>query len=173
MIDHRSVITENFVIILPVCLSMTLTICYTLPTYLARQAWANSVSSGSSLFATHSAIFTQQWVVNCTCSNFRQSMVRCLNTKGKYGKVTDTEIKWSIIRKSITTVIFVEFIDQLIDYPINCASLSKITGWMANSADPDQYLIWVYNICSGPYMPYLTLWEKISQNFGPSGPHFP
>ena len=49
---------------------------------------------------------------------------RCLNTKGKYGKVTNTEIKWLIISKSVMIIIFVEFIDQLIDYPINCASLS-------------------------------------------------
>ena len=26
---------------------------------------------------------------------------------------------------------------------------------------------------SSPYMPYLTLWDKISQNFGPSGLRFP
>ena len=44
--------------------------------------------------------------------------------KGKYGKVTDTEIKWSIIRKSVMIIIFVAFNDQLIDYPINCASLT-------------------------------------------------
>ena len=50
-------------------------------------------------------------------------MVRCLNSKGKYGKVTDTEIKWSIISKSVMIIIFVELFDQLIDYPINCASL--------------------------------------------------
>ena len=50
--------------------------------------------------------------------------LRCLNTKGKYGKVTKTEIKWSIISKSVMIIIFVEFIDQLIDYPINRASLS-------------------------------------------------
>ena len=50
-------------------------------------------------------------------------MVRCLNTKGKYGKVIDTEMKCSIISKSLTIIIIVEFIDQLIDYPINCASL--------------------------------------------------
>ena len=49
--------------------------------------------------------------------------LRCLNTKDKYGKVTDTEIKWLIISKSVTIIIFVEFIDQLINYPINCASL--------------------------------------------------
>ena len=50
---------------------------------------------------------------------------RCLNTKGKYGKVTNTENKWSIISKSVMIIIFVEFIDQLIDYPINRVSLSK------------------------------------------------
>ena len=43
-------------------------------------------------------------------------------TKGKYGKVTNTEIKWLIISKSIMIIIFVEFIDQLINYPINRAS---------------------------------------------------
>ena len=50
---------------------------------------------------------------------------RCLNTKGKYGKVTNTEIKWSIINKSVMISILVEFIDQLIDYPINLASLNN------------------------------------------------
>ena len=50
--------------------------------------------------------------------------LRCLNTKGKYGKVTNTWMKWSIISKSVMIVIFVEFIDQLIDYPINRASLN-------------------------------------------------
>ena len=38
-------------------------------------------------------------------------MFRCLNTKVKYGKVSDIEIKWSIISKSVTMVIFVELID--------------------------------------------------------------
>ena len=47
--------------------------------------------------------------------------------KGKYGKVTNTKIKWSIISKSVMIIIFVEFIDQLIDYPINCASLSYVS----------------------------------------------
>ena len=51
---------------------------------------------------------------------------RCLNTKCKHGKVTDTEIKLSIIRKSVTIIIFVKFIAQLIDYPINCAILSSV-----------------------------------------------
>ena len=43
------------------------------------------------------------------------------------GKVTATEIKWSIIIKSVMIIFFVEFIDQLIDYPINCASLNIFT----------------------------------------------
>ena len=49
-----------------------------------------------------------------------------MNTKGKFDKVTDTKIKWAIISKSLTMIISVEFINQLIDYPItcNCASLS-------------------------------------------------
>ena len=55
--------------------------------------------------------------------------LRCLNTKGKYGKVTNTEIKWSIISKSVMTIIFVEFIDQLIDFPINRASLTPRIVW--------------------------------------------
>ena len=52
---------------------------------------------------------------------------RCLNTKGKYSKVTNTEIKWSIISKSVMIIIFVEFIDQLIDYRINRASLTSLS----------------------------------------------
>ena len=51
--------------------------------------------------------------------------LRCLNTKGKYGKVANTEIKWSIISKSVMIIISVEFIDRLIDYPVNRASLSR------------------------------------------------
>ena len=47
-----------------------------------------------------------------------------MNTKDKYGKVTGTEIKRSISSKSVIIIIFVEFIDKLIDYPINCASLT-------------------------------------------------
>ena len=55
----------------------------------------------------------------------------CLNTKGKYGKVKDTEIQWSIISKSVAIIIFVEFINQLINYPIKCAShtLHYIDFW--------------------------------------------
>ena len=52
--------------------------------------------------------------------------LRSLNTKGEYGKVTDTEIKWSIISKSVMIIIFVEFINQLIDYLINYA---RFIGW--------------------------------------------
>ena len=50
--------------------------------------------------------------------------LRCLNAMGKYGKATDTEIKWSIISKSVTLIIFVEFINKSMDFPINCASLN-------------------------------------------------
>ena len=53
--------------------------------------------------------------------------LRCLNAKGEYGKVTYTEKKWSIISKSVTIIFFfffVVFIDQIIDYPINCESLN-------------------------------------------------
>ena len=57
--------------------------------------------------------------------------MRCLNTKSKYGKVTNAEIKWLIISKSVMTVISEEFIDQLIDYPINRAIPS-------NQQDSDQ-----------------------------------
>ena len=52
--------------------------------------------------------------------------LRCLNTKAKYSKVTGTEIKWSINSKSVKIIIFVESIDQLIDYLINCASLNEL-----------------------------------------------
>ena len=37
--------------------------------------------------------------------------LRCLNTKGKYGTATKTEIKWSIISKSVIIIIFVKFMD--------------------------------------------------------------
>ena len=47
-------------------------------------------------------------------------------SKGKYSKVTTAEMKWSTISKSVMIVIFGEFIDQLIDYPINRASLTYL-----------------------------------------------
>ena len=57
---------------------------------------------------------------------------RCLNTKGEYCKVKNTEIKWSIISKSVMIVIFVEFINQLIDILINRASLSVYDAFIFN-----------------------------------------
>ena len=51
--------------------------------------------------------------------------LRCLNTKGKYTNVTDTEINWLIISKSVMIIIFVEFIDQLNNCLINCAILGS------------------------------------------------
>ena len=86
------------------------------------------VSSGSTLFATHLAILNTTLGGKLYLFKFKikyGKKLRCLNTKGKYGKVKDTEIKWSIISKSVMTIIFVDFIDQIIDYPINVASLMK------------------------------------------------
>ena len=92
------------------------------------------VSSGSTLFATHPAILDITLGSKLYMFEFQikygKELRWGLNTKGKYGKVRDTEIKWSIISKSVTIIIFVEFIDQLIAYPINCASLSSNTGWL-------------------------------------------
>ena len=76
------------------------------------------VSSGSTLFATYPAILDTTVVSKLYLFKFYVKygkVFRCLNTKGKYGKVTNTEIKWSIISKSVMIIIFVEFIDQLID----------------------------------------------------------
>ena len=88
------------------------------------------VSSGSTLFATHPAILLEtQLGSKLYFFNFYikyRKEWRCLNIKGKYGKVRDTGIKGSIISKSVTIIIFVEFIDQLIHYLINGASLNVI-----------------------------------------------
>ena len=96
--------------------------------YLVRQACANSVdSSGQGLHCLpliqqflYSILGSKLYLVNFQIKYAKE--LRCLTTKGKYGKVTDTEIKLSIISKSIMIDIFEEFIDQLIDYSINCAS---------------------------------------------------
>ena len=162
---------------------MILTICYTLlyvfgqtdPSKQCRRKCG--VSSGSTMFATHPAILDT--TVGSKLYMFKFSIkyvqeLRCLNTKCKYGKVTDTEIKWSIISKSVMIIIFKEFY-RSIDCPINCASLKKWTGssfrrgivrsyavpilrvntavsdkqtW-ANSVDPDliRCLIRVYTVC--------------------------
>ena len=86
------------------------------------------VSSGSTLFASHPAILETPLGSKLYFFKFYIKYgeeLRYLNIKGKYGKVRDTQIKWWIISKSVTIIIFVEFIDQLIDYPIIRASLSK------------------------------------------------
>ena len=70
--------------------------------------------------------------------------LRCLNTKGKYGKVTHTKIKWSIISKSVMIIIFVEFIDQLIDHPINCASHTLKFDCIYNKPNWQQWLVHVH-----------------------------
>ena len=74
------------------------------------------VSSGSTLFAAHPAILDTTVGSKLDLIKFKIKYgkeLRCLNTKDKYGKVTNTEIKGSIISKSVLTVIFVEFIDQI------------------------------------------------------------
>ena len=120
---------------------MTLTICYTLLYVFGQTAWANCVDpdatpqNAASHLGLHCLPLIHLFLDKSLGSKlyfFKFQIkyakeLRCrLNTKGKYGKVTDTEIKWSIISKSGMIIIFVEFIDQLIDYLINCASLSKL-----------------------------------------------
>ena len=141
MIDNRLVIIEDLVIILPVCLSMTLTyiILYHI-LYLARglskqcrPRWdaANTVSHQG----LHCLPIIQLFLDTTLGSKFYLfkfqikygKELRCLNAMGKYGRETDTEIKWMIISKSVMIFIFMKFINQLLDYRINCASLSHNT----------------------------------------------
>ena len=90
VIDNRLVITEDLVIILPVwAWLLPYVILYCM--YSVRQAWANSVDLDEMLQMRHLIrVYTvchssQQWVVNCTCSNFRAEV--------KYGKATEIIIK--------------------------------------------------------------------------------
>ena len=91
--------------------------------YLVRQAWANSVDPDEMLQMRH---LIRVYTVCQSSSYFRHisgwldlfkfltnygTELRCLNSKGKYGKVTNTETKWSIIIKFVMIIIFVEFID--------------------------------------------------------------
>ena len=67
------------------------------------------VSSGSTLFATHPAILDTAASSKLDLFKFYIKYgkeMRCLNIKGKYSKVTNTEIKLSIIIKSVMMVIF-------------------------------------------------------------------
>ena len=101
MIDNWLVITEDLVIILPVCLSMSLTICYTLLYVLIRQACANSVDPDEMLqkAASHQGLHCLpiiQLFLDTTLGDklymFKFKIkygkeLRCLDTKGKYGKL--------------------------------------------------------------------------------------
>ena len=94
--------------------------------YLVRQAWANSVDPDKMLqnpashLGLHSLPHIQLFLDTRLGSKlylFKFHIkyakdLRCLNTKGKYGKITDTEIKRSIISKSVMIIIFVDFTDQ-------------------------------------------------------------
>ena len=85
------------------------------------------VSSWSTLFAIHPAIWDTTLGSSLYLFKFKIKYgqeLSCLNTKDKYGKVRETEIKWSITSKSVMIIILVEFINQLIDYLINCASFN-------------------------------------------------
>ena len=82
MIDNGLLITEDLVIILPVFLSMTLTICCTLLYVFDLTGLSKHVDpdetphlSGSTMFATHPAILDTT-LGSSTCSNFRLSMAR-------------------------------------------------------------------------------------------------
>ena len=165
---------------------MTLTICYILhyafdQTSMSKQCrprWdaANAAShQGLHCLPLIQLFKTLKWVVNCTCSNFRLSIVkllRSLNTKGKYGKVTGTEIKWSIISKSVMIIIFVVFIDQLIDYSINRASLAWLYLFIGSWCPWAWRSWWAwwwttyrprYVVLPGCFrwnIPFLSLWEE-------------
>ena len=89
--------------------------------------------------------------------------LRCLNTKGKYSKVTNTENKWSIISKSVRLVIFVEFIDQLIDYLINRASLNPQHDMLFWSDEKNVNTFWLKNIFSRAIHHKTCLYTRASQ----------
>ena len=85
------------------------------------------VSSGSTLFAIHSAILDTTFGIKLHLFKFKIKYgkeLRCLNTRDEYAKVTDTKIKRLIISKSVTIIVFVVFINQLIDIQINRASFT-------------------------------------------------
>ena len=113
--------------------------------YSVRQAWANSVDTDETqqtrrLIRVYTVCHSSSYLNKLYLFKFLIKYgkeLRCVNTKGKYGKVTDTEIKWSIISKSVMIIIFVQFIDQLIDYPIYCASLNL---WTFRQTVPNRLL---------------------------------
>ena len=135
MVDNPLVITEDLVIIYLSVWAWLLPYIILYCVYLVRQTWAKGVDPDETPQNTTShqglhCLPLVQLFLDITLGSkiglFKFKIkygkeIRCLNTKGKYGKVTDTEIKWSIISKSVPIIIFVEFINQLIYYQINCA----------------------------------------------------
>ena len=78
---------------------------------LAWQVWANSVDPDENVLS-HQGIHCLpiiQLYLDTTFGSIKVVLVqilvkygkelRCLNTKGKHSKITDTEIKWSIFSK--------------------------------------------------------------------------
>ena len=87
------------------------------------QGYLRGVPSRSTLFTTPSPILDTTLGSKFYLFKFKTKYgkeLRRLNTKGKYGKVIDTKIKWSIISKSVTKIISVEFIDRLIVPGLMC-----------------------------------------------------
>ena len=108
---------------------MTVTICYTLLYVFGQTGLSKRGVSHQSLHCLPliQLFQTQHWVVNSTYSNVLISMVRSWGVwmlRVNMVKQQTQKLKWSIISKSVTIIIFVDFIDQLINYPINCASLN-------------------------------------------------
>ena len=72
---------------------------------------------------------------------------------GKYGKVTETENKWSIISKSVSIIISVEFINQLIIIrlilPALIIALDKMFFFFFNPKVLILFLFLQENICCG------------------------
>ena len=116
MSDRRLVITEDLVLISPVCLSMTNHILYFTVFIWSdkREQTVNSIRPwhGHILVVELTCAFTCVWPSSCVCHSYRYldttlgstlylvkfqirdaKELRCLTTKGKCGKVKDTEIK--------------------------------------------------------------------------------
>ena len=105
MIDNRLIITKDLVIIFPVCLNMTLTICYTFTVCIWSDRREQTVypdetpQNAASHLVLHCLPLIQLFSDTTLGSKLFKFQIkyakelRCPNTKGKHGKVTDTEIK--------------------------------------------------------------------------------
>ena len=106
-VDDPLDITEDLVIILPVCLSMTLTICNTLLCVFGRTGLSKQCSPDETPqnMTFHQGLHCLQLVQLFLDTILGSKLyllkfkikygkeLRCLNTKSIYVKITDTEIK--------------------------------------------------------------------------------